>query len=93
MPNETSYLENLEYTKKIAIDLHKLFKDVPIEFLEIINDCGDELTVCKAKKYKCVGSIFKEEVDAYNKHLEDNDWNRRHYNPESFKKYPCWDRF
>jgi len=92
----------IEYIKKyLAPDLYNLFKDVKPENLCVVNDCGDDMIICKSKKYKCIGTRFyfddlekrKQEIKYNNKHLEDTELNKRWYNSENYKQYPEWGKY
>ena len=95
-------IELKDYIKnQLAPDLYNLFSQSKPEDLVVVNDCGDDFVICKAKKYKCVGTRFyfddpkkrSEEINYNNKHLEDTDLNKRWYNPDDYKKYPEWEKY
>lgn len=95
------WCEIREYIKSdLAPELFKLFGTTPHQYLKIINDCSDDLTILKVKKYKCIGTRYRydnENMDDYlkhmNRHLEDNPYNRRCYNPPDYYKYPEWEEY
>jgi hypothetical protein len=94
--------ENLEIQayvrQRVAPDLFKAFGDSKKENLHIFNDCGDDLVVCRAKGYRCVGTRFgktaeeqEDHLDHQNRHLIDSPTTKRLYNPEHFKQYREWE--
>jgi len=87
----------VEYIKnRVAPDLFQMMKDTPPDKIKIVNDCGDDIIICKAKRYRCVGTRYYElNSDSYveamkslNRHLEDTPINKRWYNIESYKNIP-----
>jgi hypothetical protein len=81
----------------LAPELFSFFGDSKKENIFVFNDSGDDITICKAKRYRCVGTRHgetleekQEDIDRMNRHLVDNELNRRWYDPESYKIYPEW---
>lgn len=86
--------ETIKYVKtRIAPDLFHMMKDTPKDKIKIVNDCGDDITVCRSKGYRCVGTRYydlgskeyEQSLKFLNRHLEDTAHNRRMYNPENFR--------
>lgn len=89
-------------TNRVAPDLFEAFGKTKKEDLCIVNDCGDDITICKVKKYRCIGTRYysdkdsdeyKKEMIDLNKHLEDTKINKRWYNPELYTKYSEWEKY
>lgn len=87
--------------KRLAPDLFSAFGASKTEDLVIVNDGCDDLTICKVKKYRCIGlryhdkesKEYKEEMEYLNRHLEDTDLNKKWYNPDDYKKYAEWEKY
>lgn len=85
---------------RIAPDLFQAFGHSQPEHLHIVDDCGDDLTICKAKGYRCVGTRYNERGDAryeedlarMNRHLNDPFY-KHLYDPEKHKQYPEWEMY
>jgi hypothetical protein len=106
--DEGSFLdkENIASVKdciysRVAPDLFKLCNGASPKDMEVFNDCGDELTIIRSLKYKCIGSRFGDidseqyikDLEYINRHLRDDPFMRRLYDPESLKNYPDFERF
>jgi len=100
--SEAKKQEIIEHVKnRAAPDLFAAFGQSKTEDLVITDDGGDDITICKVKKYKCVGSRYhekdskeyKEDMEYLNKHLEDTDLNKRWYNPNNYTRYPEWQKY
>ena len=99
---EESKNDLINYIKnELAPELYNLFHNSKPEELEVVNDCGDDMVICKAKRYKCIGTIYyfddpkkkQEDIDYNNRHLEDTELNKRWYNPENYKQYLEWVKY
>lgn len=85
---------------KIAPDLFEFCKDTDPKNIFIFNDCGDDITICRALGYRFVGSRYIEEseeahqkrLDFLNRHFKEN--NPKHwYNPDNYKDYPQYNLY
>ncbi len=90
--------DTVEYvTTRIAPDLYEMMRDTPPDQIRIMDDCGDDITICKAKGYRCVGTRYYskgspeylESLTYMNRHFQtDNPLHKRWYDPEQYKNYP-----
>jgi hypothetical protein len=85
-------------TNRVAPALFEMMRDTPPDKIKVVNDCGDDITICKAKGYRCIGTRYgspgtkeyEEDVERLNCHFRST--NPKHwYNPEDYKKYPEYD--
>lgn len=92
----------IEYIKtRIVPDIYNAFGNTPKEYLTVVPDSVDDITICKAKKYKCIGTrhndIGSEEYNkdmAYlNRQLTPGNYPEHWYNPDNYKQYPEWELY
>jgi len=82
-------------------DLYRHFGNSTPSKLRIVPDSTDDLIMMKAKKYTCLGSRYyyndpvrsRDNLQWLNRHLEDNERNRRFYDPKDYQQYPEWNLY
>jgi len=74
--------EWMKYCKEIGAEIFEAAKCNNIKNLVIVNDCGDDTTILRALKYKCIGSRYrsKEDPGINKKQIE---FENRHLDPKS----------
>lgn len=81
---------------RVAPDLFAAFGDSKKDSLFVFNDCGDDITICRAKGYRCIGTRYgegverQERIDFENRHFDGNGKLLGRYEPEGYKQYPEW---
>ena len=93
--------KTIDYVKsRIVPDLLKFAENTNPKDLILINDCGDDTAILRAKKYTCVGTRFSDIGSA--EHSKILAFENRHFNAtnplhwyveEDYKNYPNFNRF
>src|SRR5271156_6188599 len=69
---------------RIVPDLFRTFGNSKPEHLRVVNDCTDDITICKSKGYCCIGTRYneigskehEEDIARMNRHLTDPTYKR-----------------
>ncbi len=75
-----------QYCSKIAAEIFEVAKCNNIKNLVVVNDCGDDIVIIRALKYRCVGSRYQDPNDPNYQKMEIENANR-HFLPENERRY------
>lgn len=97
--NDEQYWSNFDEAKKqelinyittrVGLDLFEMMKNTPPDKIYIVNDCGDDITICRAKGYRCVGTRYYEKNSL--KYQENLQFLNRHFDPSRKFQYDLSD--
>lgn len=91
-----------EKVEELVQDLLKMMSGAEVGDIEVVADTVDDIDICRAKKYRCVGSRYggkkgskeyEEELAHINKHLEDTELNRKWWNEDNFRQYSKFEKY
>lgn len=99
-PEEKERIINHVKTR-VAPDLFNMMKNTPTTKIRIINDCVDDITICKSKRYMCIGTRYydidspeyQKSMQFNNRHLEDTPINKCWYDTDKYKDLPGYDEY
>lgn len=85
---------------RVGPDLFHMMKDTPPDKIKIVNDCGDDITICRSKGYRGVGTRYhapdspehKQAVQFLNRHMDVNGNVTRYYGSD-LKTIPGYDEY
>lgn len=109
---ECYYIDDLQYwsdeikrneiidhiCNRVCPEIFQMMIDTSPDKIRIINDCIDDITICRSKGYRCVGTRYYDvgstqyldRIKFKNRHLEDTSKNKILYNQDNFKIYPAF---